>query len=111
MSICGPEAQRPPCSSSVPSPSQPAPAGERDRPRTERASPCRTAPETRRRAAASDAEEREEPPPKLESELDECYHFALSLVPLLRRFNHSNRQHAKIGILNLLSNLESSPFS
>lgn len=101
-----PEGQRPPSS-----PSQPTPAGERDRPWRERASPCQSAPEPRRRAAPSDAEEREEPPPKLESELDECYHFALSLVPLLRRFSHSNRQHAKIGILNLLSNLESSPFT
>lgn len=124
LSICGSEeqasctseVQRPPSASSVPSPSQPTPAGERDGPRRcwsprERVSPCPTTSETRRRAATSDVEERQESPPKLESELDECYHFAMSLVPLLRRFNHSNRQHAKIGILNLLSNLESSSFT
>lgn len=117
---CSSEMQRLPSSSLVPSPS----AGERDRPwrcrspreraspgsPMERVSPSRTTSETRRKAATSDVEERRESPPKLESELDECYHFALSLVPLLRRLDHSNRQHAKIGILNLLTNLDSSTF-
>lgn len=121
---CSSEMQRLPSSSLVPSSSLPTMAGERDRPRRcrsprertspgspmERVSPSRTTSETRRKAATSDVEERRESPPKLESELDECYHFALSLVPLLRRLDHSSRQHAKIGILNLLTNLDSSTF-
>lgn len=109
LSSCTTEPQRPPSS-----PSQPAPVGGRGRPQRcqsprEGASPGR---ETGKRAtAAPDVDERQEPPPKVESELDECYHFALSLVPLLRRFSHSKRQHAKIGILNLLSNLEGGAFT
>ncbi|TNM93463.1 hypothetical protein fugu_001639 [Takifugu bimaculatus] len=70
--------------------------------------PDQTTSVTRKRAGAPELEDRrpstrQEPPSKPESELDECYHFALSLVPLLHRLDHNNRQHAKIGILNLLS--------
>ncbi|XP_056882326.1 transcription factor Adf-1-like [Takifugu flavidus] len=116
LSTCGSdeqasEMQPPPSLSSVPSPSQPTTAGERDRshrsPR-KREFPDQTTSVTRKRAGAPELEDRrpstrQEPPSKPESELDECYHFALSLVPLLHRLDHNNRQHAKIGILNLLS--------
>lgn len=107
------EMQQPPSLSSVPSPSQLTPAGEGDRshrsrsPR-ERGLPDQTTSVTRKRAGAPELEDRcpsgrQEPPSKPESEMDECYHFALSLVPLLHRLDQNNRHHAKIGILDLLS--------
>lgn len=77
-----------------------------------------TATETRRshRPQTSDVEERllsilQEPLPKPESDLDESYHFALRLVPLLYKLDHNRRQQAKIGILNLLQQIESSTAS
>ncbi|XP_011604827.1 uncharacterized protein isoform X2 [Takifugu rubripes] len=118
LSTCGSdeqasEMQPPPLLSSVPSPSQPTTAGERDRSHRSRSPrkrefPDQTTSVTRKRAGAPELVDRrpstrQEPPSKPESELDECYHFALSLVPLLHRLDHNNRQHAKIGILNLLS--------
>lgn len=107
------EMQRPPSLSSVPSPSQPTTAEERSRSHSsrnprERQFPDQMTSVTRKRAGAPELEGRhpsirQEPPSKPVSDLDECYHFALSLVPLLHRLDHNNRQHAKIGILNLLS--------
>ncbi|XP_075328922.1 uncharacterized protein LOC142387995 isoform X3 [Odontesthes bonariensis] len=41
-----------------------------------------------------------------DGELDEAYHFALSLVPMLHRLNADQRQRAKIEILTVLHNLE-----
>lgn len=43
-----------------------------------------------------------------DGELDESYHFALSLVPMLHRLDKDKRQQAKIEILNTLHNLENS---
>ncbi|AWP12576.1 Hypothetical protein SMAX5B_010706, partial [Scophthalmus maximus] len=48
-----------------------------------------------------------EPLPRPESELDESYYFAMSLVPLLHKLDRNMRHQAKIGILNLLQNIES----
>lgn len=53
----------------------------------------------------------EEPVPKPhmpDGELDECYHFALSLVPMLHRLDKNKRQQAKFELLNTLHNLEQS---
>ena len=41
-----------------------------------------------------------------EDELDECHHFALSLVPILYRLDNDGRQQAKLIILHTLHNLE-----
>lgn len=110
---CSSEMQPPPPLSPVPSPSQLTTAGERGGSRRsgsprERGLPDQTTSVTRKRAGAPELGDRRppvrpEPPSKPESDLDECYHFALSLVPLLHRLDHNNRQHAKVGILNLLS--------
>lgn len=51
----------------------------------------------------------QEPVPKPhmpDAELDESYHFALSLVPMLHRLDKDRRQQAKIEILYTLHNLE-----
>lgn len=51
----------------------------------------------------------QEPIPKPhmpDAELDEAYHFALSLVPMLHRLDKDRRQQAKIEILTTLHNLE-----
>lgn len=50
----------------------------------------------------------EEPIPKPhmpETHIDECYYFALSIVPLLSRLRSDNRNDAKINILKTLQNL------
>lgn len=92
-------------------------SGERERPSRsrspseERARPAGK--ETRRRTQTTDIGERlmsilEEPVPKPHMpdwELDECYHFALSLVPILHRLDYDSRQRANITILNTLHNL------
>lgn len=133
LSMC--ESDEPgPLSSSVPQDSQgpetvsttlsgPTAAGVTDRPHRSRSPRERvpqgpTATETRRshKPQMSDVEERllsilQEPLPKPESDLDESYHFALSLVPLLYKLDHNRRQQAKIGILNLLQQIESSTAS
>ncbi|XP_059210376.1 transcription factor Adf-1-like [Centropristis striata] len=69
-----------------------------------------------RPAQSSDVEDRllsilEEPISKPESEIDECYYFSLSLIPQLHRLDQNKRRQAKIGILNLLHNIENSPSS
>ena len=43
-----------------------------------------------------------------DDELDDSYHFALSLVPMLHRLDMDRRKQAKIGILNILYDLEKS---
>lgn len=51
----------------------------------------------------------QEPIPKPhmpDAELDESYHFALSLVPMLHRLDKDRRQQAKIQILNTLHRVE-----
>lgn len=50
----------------------------------------------------------EEPAPKPqmpEEDLDECYHFALSLVPLLFKLDEEGRQEAKINILRAIHDI------
>uniref|UniRef100_A0A1A8B154 KIAA2018 n=2 Tax=Nothobranchius furzeri TaxID=105023 RepID=A0A1A8B154_NOTFU len=37
-----------------------------------------------------------------EGATDECYHFALSIVPLLSGMEMTNRQNAKVGIMQLM---------
>lgn len=129
LSMCGSD-ETGPISSSVPQGSQgpetTTPSGNttsgvtdrhhRSRSPRDRVPQVPTATEARRshRPQTSDVEERllailQEPLPKPESELDESYHFALSLVPLLHKLDHNRRQQAKIGILNLLQQIESSP--
>ncbi|KAJ8004451.1 hypothetical protein DPEC_G00135840 [Dallia pectoralis] len=106
-----------------PSPSRPTASGIRDRPHRSR-SPREKVPHGRsvtdtrgsHRARRSDVEERllsilQEPLFKPQTELDESYHFAMSLVPLLNRLDHNRRQQAKIAILNALQNIESSTAS
>ncbi|KAJ8016367.1 hypothetical protein DPEC_G00006470 [Dallia pectoralis] len=103
-----------------PSLSGPTTSGIRDRPHRsrsprERVPHGRSVTDTRgsHRAWRSDVEERplsilQELLPKPETELDESYHFAMSLVPVLNRLGHNRRQQAKIAILNVLQNIESS---
>lgn len=129
LSMCGSD-EPGPSSASVPQDSQgpqtvstslsrPTTSGVRDRPHRSR-SPRERVPQgptvtvTRRshRPQTSDVEERllsilQESVSRPESELDESYHFTMSLVPLLHRLDHNRRQQAKIGILNLLQNIES----
>ncbi|XP_056431336.1 transcription factor Adf-1-like [Gadus chalcogrammus] len=53
----------------------------------------------------------EQPVPKPhipDDELDEAYHFAMSIVPMLHRLNKDSRQQAKIEILTVLHRLERS---
>ena len=52
----------------------------------------------------------EQPVPKPhipDDELDEAYHFAMSIVPMLHRLNKDSRQQAKMEILTVLHRLES----
>ncbi|KAL7386451.1 hypothetical protein ABVT39_008555 [Epinephelus coioides] len=100
-------------------PSAPTTSGETDRPhrsRSPRERGSRTDTRRSHRPQLSDVEDwlmslLQEPLPKPDSQLDECYHFALSLVLQLHRLDQNRRQQAKIGILNLLHNLESSTAS
>ncbi|KAG8002106.1 hypothetical protein GBF38_012462 [Nibea albiflora] len=109
--------------SGSPSPSQstaqtqsvlgPLTSGERDRPYRSR-SPrgARTDPRGSQRQRTTDVEERllsilQEPTPKPVSDLDECYYFAMSIVPQLHRMDRDKRHQAKVGILKLLYNIES----
>ncbi|AWP18315.1 Hypothetical protein SMAX5B_001408 [Scophthalmus maximus] len=67
----------------------------------------------RHRPQTADVEERlpsilQEPLPRPESELAESHYFAMSLVPLLHKLDRNKRHQAKIGILNVLQNIESS---
>lgn len=121
VAACGSDEQ-PSCSSefrsrppSAPSPSQPAAAAAAtDRPRRSRsprdkASPLQRPSEARRTAGASDVEARfpsveaaSPPPPR--TVLDECHHFALSLVPLLNMMDFDRRQETKIHFLHYISN-------
>lgn len=98
---------RPPSVTAEPQPTTP---GERSR------SPRQTRAGTRRgsRSPSTDREERllpvlRERHPIPETALNESYHFALSLVPLLSKLDHNKRQHAKIGMLNLLVDLDRPP--
>ncbi|KAK7922817.1 hypothetical protein WMY93_009719 [Mugilogobius chulae] len=43
-----------------------------------------------------------------DDEKDESYHFALSIVPMLHRLDNERRQEAKINIINMLHNFNSS---
>ncbi|XP_041830743.1 transcription factor Adf-1-like isoform X2 [Melanotaenia boesemani] len=50
----------------------------------------------------------EEPVPKPQmpdEDLDECYHFALSIVPMLYKLDEDGRQEAKINILRTIHNI------
>ncbi|XP_055065449.1 uncharacterized protein [Misgurnus anguillicaudatus] len=116
ISTVPPDSQRPHTVS--PSPSGLTTSGVTDRPHRSR-SPRERVPvavaESRRshRPQTSDVEERllsmlQDPLPKPDSELAESYHFAMSLVPLLHRLDRNKRRQAKIGILNLLHNVEDS---
>ncbi len=95
---------------SVPGPST---SGERGRPqRSWSPRGARTDPRRSQRQQTTDVEERllsilEEPTPKPNSDLDECYHFAMSIIPQLTWMDENKRHQAKIGILNLLHNTES----
>lgn len=103
------EAGRPPLPGPQPSAPQPTPAVERERPRPrspreQGSAPWRSqAAAKRSRLQQSDAEERLldllQDPPRPQSALDECYHFALSIVPLLLRMDPVTRQQAKIDTL------------
>lgn len=105
---------RPPSISSAPYPSQPTTGVETDRPHRsrsprERVSRLQRPSETRKTAGASDVEERllsvhEAPSPPPQTVLDECHHFALSLVPLLNMMDFEKRQETKIHILQYISN-------
>ncbi|CAL8258879.1 unnamed protein product [Boreogadus saida] len=53
----------------------------------------------------------QEPYKPPQDELDECHHFALSLVPILHRLDTDRRQQAKILLLQTLHNLEKGPNS
>ncbi|XP_029354465.1 transcription factor Adf-1-like [Echeneis naucrates] len=129
VSTCGSDDQAPPTASaqrsvsptltgsagqSVPGPTS---SGERDRPhrsRSPREGGARTDPRrTHRPQQTSNVEDqppsiRDEPNLKPDSDLDECYHFTMSLIPQLHRLDKKRRLQAKIGILNLLHNTESS---
>ncbi|XP_056156823.1 uncharacterized protein LOC130130986 [Lampris incognitus] len=115
--------QRTTSRSPTPSLSIPTTSRERERPSRSRsprerlsrpAVAQRATNDTRRRPQTSDIGEwlmsiLEEPIPKPhmpDDELDESYHFALSLVPILHRLDKDRRQQAKISILNNLHNLE-----
>lgn len=95
-------------------------SGEKDRPHRsrsprERQSSLARAPTGTRRSGHTQsmtAEERllailEEPLARPETGLDECYHYSLSLVPLLLKLDYNHRQQVMIGILKLLRNVES----
>ncbi|XP_053710421.1 uncharacterized protein LOC128752808 [Synchiropus splendidus] len=63
-----------------------------------------------RRGRSSSAERRSQGPgakPRLpESKLAECYHFALSLVPMLKALDYNRREAAKVRIINLLQGID-----
>ncbi|KAM8887942.1 uncharacterized protein ACB058_021054 [Synchiropus picturatus] len=63
-----------------------------------------------RRGGSSSAERRSQGPgakPRLpESKLAECYHFALSLVPMLKALDDNRREAAKVRIINLLRGID-----
>ncbi|XP_028316574.1 transcription factor Adf-1-like [Gouania willdenowi] len=125
VSACGSDEPAPPALSRSMSPtatdtvstaepvSRPTTSSEPRRPRSPRRRGSRT--DSRRSQTpqhTSDVEDRnlsvlEEPIPKQDSDLDECYHFVMSLIPQLKRMDRNRRQQAKIGILNLLHNIES----
>lgn len=103
---------RPPSVTAEPQPTTP---GERNRSHRSR-SPRQTRAGTMRGSwsPSTDREERllpvlRERHPIPETALNESYHFALSLVPLLSKLDHNKRQHAKIGMLNLLVDLDRPP--
>ncbi|CAK6980924.1 histone-lysine N-methyltransferase 2B-like [Scomber scombrus] len=110
-------AQQPSTSTSAPSTSKGRPSRSRS-PRDRISTPAvpAQAPRETRRAQRHDTDigERlmsllEQPLPKPhmpDGELDEAYHFALSLVPMVNRLNRDRRQQAKVEILSVLHNLE-----
>ncbi|KAK5906838.1 hypothetical protein CesoFtcFv8_004747 [Champsocephalus esox] len=110
------------CTSSNPTTSNPTTSGERQRPSRSRsprdpisaAAAQRSTRDQRRRPQSTDLGEQllsllQEPPAKAhmpDSELEESYHFTLSLVPILQRLDKDRRHQAKLSILNTLHNLE-----
>ena len=105
--------------STSPAPSTSAPSASRSRsPRDRIPRPPAQAPrETRRGQRPTDTgigdrlmSLLEQPVPKPhvpDDELDEAYHFAMSIVPMLHRLNKDSRQQAKMEILTVLHRLES----
>nr|XP_033937203.1 uncharacterized protein LOC117445565 [Pseudochaenichthys georgianus] len=116
------------CGSPAPPPTAPPPlvpttSAERQRPSRSRsprdpistpAAAQRSTRDTRRRPQSTDLGEQlisllQEPPtaPHMpDSELEESYYFALSLVPMLQRLDKDRKHQAKVCILNTFHNLE-----
>ena len=109
--------------SPAPPPLVPTTSAQRQRPSRSRsprgpistpAAAQRSTRDTRRRPHSTELGEQlltllQEPPttPHMpESELEESYYFALSLVPILQRLNKDRKLQAKITILSALHNLE-----
>ncbi|XP_053712090.1 uncharacterized protein LOC128753917 [Synchiropus splendidus] len=117
VSLSGMEEQAPVTPStqtlSTAPPAEPPRSSRRDRRRRSRSPRDREQSETRRRGLHTSIEEQflsilQESDAKPETETDECYHFALSLVPLLVKLDPNQRHWAKIEMLNTLHKLKSS---